>query len=184
MKNYIIKIVQFVVVAVLIFVGFKFLTKDKPPEEVEETNNAEVVVEEKFISEIEYINTTYGFSFYLPETWKGYVVIEDEWEGYSLGTQSSGGQVVTETGPFITLRHPDWEYKSPKQDMPIMVLTLMQWRNLSEDKFHIGAAPIGPTELGRNSRYVFALPARYNYSFSDGYEEVEELLKKNPLQTF
>lgn len=63
-----------------------------------------------------------------------------------------------------------------------MIFTLEQWNALLEGKFHIGAAPIGPTELGRNSKYVFALPARYNFAFPEGYEEVEEIIKKNPLQ--
>lgn len=58
-----------------------------------------------------------------------------------------------------------------------MIFTLEQWGSLLEGKFHIGAAPIGPTELGRNSKYVFALPARYNFAFPEGYEEVEEIIK-------
>jgi len=41
-----------------------------------------------------------------------------------------------------------------------------------------------PTELGRNSKYVFALPARYNYSYPTGWEEVDQIMKNNPLKTF
>jgi hypothetical protein len=52
-----------------------------------------------------------------------------------------------------------------------MIFTQKQWQELQQDKFHIGAAPIGPSELGRNSRYVFALPARYNYAYPVGYEK-------------
>ena len=48
--------------------------------------------------------------------------------------------------------------------------------------YHIGAAPLDPTELGRNNEYVFALPARYNYDFLLGYEEVAEILEGGPLQ--
>jgi len=44
------------------------------------------------------------------------------------------------------------------------------------------AAPVGPKELGSNSKYVFALPARYNYEFLEGYEEVEAILESNPLK--
>ena len=65
-----------------------------------------------------------------------------------------------------------------------MVFTLAQWDSLQQDKFHIGAAPIGPSELGRNTRYVFALPARYNFAFPTGYEEVEKILEDNPLKAF
>ena len=64
-----------------------------------------------------------------------------------------------------------------------MIFTLDQWDSLQKGSFHVGAAPINPTELGRNTGYVFALPARYNYAFPAGYEEVEEILKNNPIQT-
>jgi hypothetical protein len=63
-----------------------------------------------------------------------------------------------------------------------MVFTIAQWNDLQNDKFHIGAAPIGPSELGRNSKYVFALPARYNFSFLPGFEEVEDILNGKPLK--
>jgi len=36
-------------------------------------------------------------------------------------------------------------------------------------------------QLGRNEEYVFALPARYNFGFLGGYEEVEMILENNPL---
>jgi hypothetical protein len=36
--------------------------------------------------------------------------------------------------------------------------------------------------LGRNNRYVFALPARYNFAFPEGYEEVEKILESKPLE--
>jgi len=65
-----------------------------------------------------------------------------------------------------------------------MVFTLSQWDLLQQEKFHIGAAPIGPTELGHNTRYVFALPARYNYAFPTDWEEVEKILEGNPLKAF
>jgi hypothetical protein len=65
-----------------------------------------------------------------------------------------------------------------------MVFTLQQWNSLQSDMFHIGAAPIGPSELTRNNSYVFALPARYNFAFPPGYQEVEEILRNKPLTTF
>ncbi|MGB8451919.1 MAG: hypothetical protein WCD89_06255 [Anaerocolumna sp.] len=43
------------------------------------------------------------------------------------------------------------------------------------------SAPINPCELGRNSQYVFALPARYNYAFPEGFEEVEDIIQSAPL---
>ncbi|WP_148136811.1 LysM peptidoglycan-binding domain-containing protein [Candidatus Formimonas warabiya] len=129
------------------------------------------------VSPVVYRNTQYGFSFSLPESWRGYRIVTDRWEGLDIN-----GQVV-ETGPEIMIRHPLWTAERPRQDIPIMIFTLDQWRSLEQDKFHIGAAPIGPRELGRNKRYVMALPARYNFAFPEGYEEVERILEGNPLHT-
>jgi predicted small lipoprotein YifL len=126
-----------------------------------------------------YRNTDYGFTFDLPESWENYTIITDEWEG--LAADGSAGEKTVRTGPEISIRHPAWTEETPRQDIPILVFTLAQWDELGQDKFHIGAAPIGPSELGRNSKYVFALPARYNFAFPEGYEEVEGLLQTNPL---
>ncbi|MCR4443504.1 MAG: hypothetical protein NUV48_15330 [Peptococcaceae bacterium] len=127
-----------------------------------------------------YRNTQYGFSFSLPESWQGYSIITDKWEGSAPG--SSQGSVTVETGPLISIRHPQWTAQNQRQDIPIMIFTLTQWKSLQQGEFHIGAAPVGPSELGRNTRYVFALPARYNYAFPTEYEEVEKILQSNPLQ--
>jgi hypothetical protein len=129
---------------------------------------------------IVYENTKYGFSFSLPESWKGYTIVTDEWKGLAL--EDPKGEKTVETGPIIYIRHPLWTSENQRQDIPIMVFTITQWDSLQQDKFHIGAAPIGPSELGRNSRYVFALPARYNFAFPTGYEEVETILNSKPLQ--
>jgi len=121
-----------------------------------------------------YENTRYGFRFYLPETWKGYLIAEEQWKG------TNNGETV-ETGPQLLIRHPDWTQEAPRQDIPIMVFTLEQWNALQKGDFYVSAAPIGPSKLGSNSVYVFALPPRYNYAFQTGFEEVEEILKGNPL---
>lgn len=126
-----------------------------------------------------YNNTQYSFSFSLPTSWEGYSIITSEWEG-----SPPGSGIVTEQGPIISIRNPKWTQGNPYQDIPIMVFTLEQWDSLQQEVFHIGAAPIGPSELGSNSKYVFALPARYNFSFPTGYEEVEKILEGNPLKTF
>jgi hypothetical protein len=126
-----------------------------------------------------YKNTQYGFAFSLPETWKGYTIVTDQWEGIP-----AGGVETVETGPEILIRHPLWTSQNPTQDIPIMIFTLAEWNALEQEQFHIGAAPIGPSELGRNNQYVFALPARYNYAFPAGYKEVEEILKGKPMQAF
>ncbi|MEL7655420.1 MAG: hypothetical protein AAGU75_05875, partial [Bacillota bacterium] len=64
---------------------------------------------------------------------------------------------------------------------PLMVFTPEQWQALREEGLSVGAAPIGPRKLGGNSRYIFAIPARYNYAFPAGYEEVEDILHNSPL---
>lgn len=130
---------------------------------------------------LEYKNTQYSFTFSLPLSWQGYSIVTDTWKGYTSGAQ---GDAPTETGPLIYIRHPQWTEQASRQDIPIMVFTLQQWNSLQQEKFHIGAAPIGPSELGRNAKYVFALPARYNYAFPLGYQEVDAILKNNPLNTF
>jgi hypothetical protein len=132
------------------------------------------------VDSVVYKNKQYEFSFTLPTSWKDYSIVAGKWEGVSLDEQQ--GTKIIETGPIINIRHPKWTFQKPRQDIPIMIFTLSQWKTMLQEEFHIGAAPFGPSELGRNSRYVFALPARYNYAFPSGYEEVEEILKGNPLQ--
>src|SRR5665648_201106 len=128
---------------------------------------------------IVYQNTQYGFSFKLPVSWKGYSIEDSQWEGQAVQQSSQ----VVETGPIISIRDPKWTTQIPRQDIPIMVFTLDQWNSLQKEVFHIGAAPIGPSELGRNNSYVLALPARYNYAYPQGYKDVETILASKPLQT-
>ncbi len=128
---------------------------------------------------IMYKNTQYGFNFSLPASWKNYKIINSKWEGFAL--KDSEISSIVETGPMISIRHPLWTSENSRQDIPIIVFTLAQWNLLQKGEFHIGAAPIGPSELGRNDKYIFALQARYNFAFPTGYEEVEDILKGKPL---
>ena len=128
-----------------------------------------------------YVNVQYGFSVSLPDSWRGYSALPSTWQGMTNGPQ---GEEVAEQGLEISLRHPLWTEEKPRQDIPIMIFALSQWNALQQDKFHIGAAPIGPSELARNSRYVFALPARYNYAFPTGFEEVDQIIKSGALKAF
>lgn len=127
-----------------------------------------------------YENADYGFRFSLPESWKNYKIVVDKWEGLAIG--DAKGETVADNGPMLSIRHPKWTSANLRQDIPIMIFTTAQWKALQQGKFHIGAAPIGSSELGHNKTYVFALPARYNYAFPTGYEEVENLLQSKPLQ--
>lgn len=125
-----------------------------------------------------YTNAQYGFNLTLPTSWKGYTIVNTTWAGGKTDNPD-----VTD-GPIISIRHPLWTAAVPRQDIPIMVLTLDQWNALQKDQFHIGAAPINPSELGRNAKYVFALPARYNYAYPVGYEEVDALIQGGALKAF
>lgn len=134
--------------------------------------------EPKQVGSIIYDNKEYGFTFSLPLSWKGYKIITDKWQGMAFATN---GEKPVETGPLLYIRHPKWTKKIPRQDIPIMIFTIEQWNKMQQDKFHIGAAPINPSELSRNTEYVFALPARYNYAFPKGFEEVEEIIEEKSL---
>jgi hypothetical protein len=125
---------------------------------------------------ITYKSTKYNFSFSLPKSWTGYSIVKGKWEGNDVKSGS-----VTETGAMVAIRHPLWSAAHLRQDIPILILTISQWKLIQQSVIHIGAAPIPPSELGRNSKYVFALPARYNFAFPTGFQEVEEILKSKPL---
>lgn len=127
-----------------------------------------------------YKNTEYGYTFLLPISWKDYQIVSSSWEGATIENQTSK---TVESGPIFSIRHPEWTAENPRQDIPIMIFTLDQWRWLQQGKFHLGAIPVEPRKLGGNNRYVFALPARYNFAFPEGYKEVEEILKSNALKT-
>lgn len=129
-----------------------------------------------------YSNADYGFVITLPLSWKGYTVVADTWKAYAVDKSQS--DTYSETGALFAIRNPLWATSTPRQDIPIMVFTLTQWELLIQDKIHIGAAPINPSELSRNTKYVFALPARYNFAFPLGYEEVDAILQTKPVRGF
>lgn len=174
-----------VVVIVLVLVGVAiYLSVPKSPNKNPVTTNPGTsTTTTPKPTEVQYKNSQYNFSINLPTSWKGYTVIEDQWEGDSLDANGHV-QVSTVSGPLISIRHPDWEYKSPRQDIPIMVFTIKQWNDMQADKFHVGAAPINPSELGRNAKYVFALPARYNFSYLTGFEEVDQIVHGDNFKAF
>lgn len=125
-----------------------------------------------------YSNQQYGFTFALPLSWKGYTIVTDTWSGTKYG---QNGEEAATSGPIIKIRDPRWISQVPRQDIPIMVFTRSQWNSLQKNEYHIGAAPIGPAELGQNDRYVFALPARYNFYNLPGIDEVSDIIDSKPL---
>ncbi len=124
---------------------------------------------------VDYKNSQYGFELDLPASWKGYTV--------TTAPFTSFDKTVT-YGQTITLRSLNWTEQNPTMDIPIEVFPIEQWQKWTATDFdgYPTAAPIGPSERGRNSKYVFATAPRYNYSFLPGFEEVENIIKN--LKTF
>ena len=123
-------------------------------------------------STVEYKNSEYGFSLSLPATWKGYTVEKESWGGSYLDRISDGPM---EFGPQIIIKNPKgekWQFVS------IMVFTPEQWQLVVEEKLGVSAAPIGPSKLGQNAKYVFVLPPRW-VGFTDllGQEEALAITK-------
>jgi hypothetical protein len=138
---------------------------------------AKAPARKKVAASIEYRNTRYDFCFSLPESWKGYSSVAGEWRG-----SAPGGKSGSETrGPIINIRHPLWTKEAPRQDIPIMVFTREQWGLVKNGDLIVSAAPIGPSELGSTSKYVFALPPRYNYAYLAGYEGVDAIVREGSL---
>jgi hypothetical protein len=122
-----------------------------------------------------YRNAEYGFCLGLPASWNGFKVLTERWSGNGNG---SG-----ETGPRLTIRNPRWSEDKPYQDIPILVFTPAQWGAVDRGEFNVSAAPIGPSGLGRNQKYVFALPPRFaGFDDAIGTSEVLQLLKQKSFQ--
>ena len=115
------------------------------------------------VSPLTYNNDQYGFTLNLLP----------DWEGYTVSTST------VEYGSKIVIRHPKWTAAAPREDIPVLVYPLAQWQKWEANNFenYPTAAPMGPTERGRNSQYVFATAPRYNYDFQTGYEDVENIIK-------
>ena len=130
-------------------------------------------------SMVTYNNTDYGFTFSLPDDWKGYSIIQNTWQGNPITTTTE-----EETGPKLLIRNPNWTPAVHYEDIPIMIFTIAQWNSYTAGDFSVSAAPINATELARNNTYVFALPPRWDYDYNQGYIEAENILKSNPLKAF
>ncbi len=156
MKKHIITIVLCIaaLVAIVYFVTIKNISKNP-----DTTLSANLENPREFT----YTNQTYGFSLILPKDWKNFTVVP--------GT--------VQFGEIVTLRHPNWSKENPYMDVPILIYPIAQWTTWEKNNFegYPTAAPIGPTERGRNAAYIFATAPRYNYSFGIGFEAVEEIIK-------
>jgi hypothetical protein len=126
-----------------------------------------------------YRNTEYGLQVSLPDSWKGFTVVTGTREIRNVASGDIDG-----TAPTISIRHPLWTAANPRQDIPIDVYTPDQWAGIVAEQYAVSAAPIPPSELARNSKYIFALPARYNYAFPTGWEEVEQIIASKAVSAF
>jgi hypothetical protein len=126
-----------------------------------------------------YVSKEYGFRFDLPQDWRGFSVINEQWSGTSLDHA-----VPDQTGPQLRIRNPKYTSAEPYEDIPIMVFTQKQWQEVRKEILAVSAAPFPPAEIARNSKYVFATPPRFYYDFAHGYEEVLRILHNRPMHTF
>src|SRR5947207_136572 len=95
---------------------------------------------------VQYRNDQYGFTFDLPESWVGYKIIESTEKDDYIDNQSQVSNYK------ISIRHPLWTTKVPRQDIPIMIFTISQWNDVKAGKLIVSAAPFPPSELGRNAK--------------------------------
>jgi hypothetical protein len=109
---------------------------------------------------VRYRDRRYHFSFFLPASWKGHSVLVQQWDGQTY-LPSADKLVVTEHGPIMVIRHPQWHADDRYQDIPILVFTRGQWEAHQQGLFSIGAGGI-EEEIAHNSEYVFAISSRFN----------------------
>ncbi len=127
---------------------------------------------------LRYENEEYGFSFFLPATWRGYSVLLTEWEG-TCYSPAKNAVAVTARGPMIVFRHPQWRADDPYQDLPILVFTRSQWDSDKLGRFGIGAGGL-EYELWHTPDYVFGISSRYNADDSvKGFKEAAEVVEWN-----
>jgi hypothetical protein len=144
---------------------------------------------------VSYSNTAYGFGVKLPGDWDSYSVKNLEWNGQIENTNGTPS-TKTDSGAQIEISAPP--AAADGQPIPVMIFTHHQWdlvsaayghdltgeSSTSTEFMNIGAAPIGPFKLGENSKYVFAIPARYNYAFPPGYEKTDTIIKDKSAWSF
>lgn len=124
-----------------------------------------------------YRNELFGFSIALPESWKGYTINQIKEDLYDVTGKTKTNNGVVDSFQLVEIHHPLETANNPREDMPIMIFTPSQWDHVQKEEWSAGAAPIPPSILGQNSKYILALPARYNYDFKTGWEEVDQLVK-------
>ena len=141
-------------------------------------NNSAVVITNSNDDSVAYKNTDYGFTFSLPTDWRGFSIVKSTWNGNALTN------TLAPSGPKLIIRNPKWTSAATYEDLPILVFTISQWNAYLAENFSISAAPIKASELARNNKYVFALPPRWDFDYSLGYKEAQDIIASNPIHSF
>src|SRR6185295_7330511 len=126
---------------------------------------------------IRYHNAKYGFTFFLPASWKGYSVLIQQWES-ELRSADYQTVIGMEHGPMIVLRNPQWKASEPNQDIPIVVFTRSQWELEIKERINIGAGG-SEKEIAHNAKYVFAISTRFDWGELKGFQEAGRIVDYN-----
>lgn len=174
-KDKILVIIGMITILVMAAISIKggFLNNtDKNKGTIEDATSTNGISNESD-DQLSYKNEGYGFQLDFPESWKGYSVINDSWEGQLISSPE-----IKFHGSKIIIRHPQWTEEKKWQDIPILIFNKEQWQLVQTENISLGAAPIGPSKLGENDKYVFALPARWiGFTADIGQNEASEIVK-------
>jgi hypothetical protein len=145
----------------ILFLGAKYYFQNLNHENLNNQNNGNFI--NTIVDKNLYTNTEFGFSLNLNENWIN---------NYSVSISSIPfGNLIN----FENTKYKKGEY----MNISILVYPKTKWQEWEKNNFegYPTAAPIGPTKRGENEKYVFATAPRYNYSFLNGYEEVETIIQ-------
>jgi len=130
-------------------------------------------------SALRYHNTQSGFTFFLPASWRGYSVLNKQWEGQTY-LPANDTTLTVAHGPVIVLRHPQWTVSDPYQDITFLVYTRSQWDGEKLGKFsstfYAGGTMV---EMWHNHKYVFAMSTHDGKAELIGWREVNEIVSQN-----
>jgi len=155
--NKVILIIIIILVIVAGYLGYQNYLAPKTPE----------------VNGLVYKNTQYGFEITLPDSWTGYTVVEQTWQGNRVDNFEEKF-----SGPEIIIKNPKTSTLQTWQDIPIMVISEPAWLLIQQELVAVSAAPIGPSKIGQNAKYVFANPPRW-FGFTDviGWQEAIDAVK-------
>ena len=129
---------------------------------------------------LRYHDGRYGFTFFLPASWRGYSASVQQLKDERYST-AEDKQITCGYTPMITLRHSQWRTDAPYQDIPILVFTLAQWDALHRGELWPSLFAGGAMdELWHDHEFVFAMSSRYNGADDvRGWKEVAEIVERN-----